>query len=235
MADDRHPTASDRTAGWALLAAGAMWVAVVGCVAVVVELGVPNPAELLADVAARPVVWQVSNVLLIVLPLVLALTGQRLLDLAGPALPHGAVVGPLALAGGALAASGVFHGVFGAHLAARVDDGVVDAELVRLAEIVHALGDTCWFVGVAALMVLMLVVTVGGRDRLDRRVWWIGVAAIVCNLAQFGWFFAHALGLFAGPGAVLQAAWFAALGAGVVFGTPAPAPTAPPADRGRRP
>ena len=69
-----------------------------------------------------------------------------------------AVRGLLAMAGGALVASGVFHGVLGAHLASKVTSGPLDPDLVRLAELVHAVGDTFWFVGVGALTATTAIV-----------------------------------------------------------------------------
>ena len=43
-----------------------------GFIAVVIRLQVPNPAELLADVAERPATWIGANVVLIVTPLTFA-------------------------------------------------------------------------------------------------------------------------------------------------------------------
>jgi hypothetical protein len=36
-----------------------------------------------------------------------------------------------------------------------------------------------------------------------------GGLSVVCNLLQFGWFVDHVFGVFAAPGTLLQALWFA--------------------------
>ena len=86
--------------------------------------------------------------------------------------------------------------------------------LVEAAEVVHALGDTCWFVGIGGLTATTALRVRGRRQTrgADRQVViWIGVASVLCNLAQFGWFADHFFGVFAAPGTLLQAAWFVAI------------------------
>jgi hypothetical protein len=39
-----------------------------------------------------------------------------------------------------------------------------------------------------------------------------GGLSVVCNLLQFGWFVDHVFGVFAAPGTLLQALWFAGTG-----------------------
>lgn len=191
---------------------GGAWLAIALFVGVTIRYQVPNPAELLADVADRPVPWMASNVALILLSLALAMAGPLLVDLAGRGSAGGELVSALlALGGGALAFSGIAHGVFGAHLAARFRDGDPLDDLVHLAEVVHALGDTGWFVGVGSLMAITALVTWGGRARLARWVVWVGTGSVVANALQFAWFADHAFGVFAGPGTALQALWFVAL------------------------
>lgn len=201
----------------AAVVVGVAWLAIAMFVGVTIRYQVPNPAELLAEVADRPVPWMVSNVLLIVLPLPLALACPLLAELAG-ALPGGRgtiggdLVAPLAaLGGGALAFSGIAHGVFGAHLAARFRDGDPLADLVHLAEVVHAFGDTGWFVGVGALMAITALATWGARRRLPSWVVAAGAGSVLANALQFGWFADHVFGVFAGPGTALQSLWLVAV------------------------
>jgi hypothetical protein len=193
---------------------GVAWLAIAGLIAIVLRLQVPTPAELLVDVADRPATWIAANVVLIVAPLTFAAIAPALGERAGPGPAAQLVVVLLMVAGGSLVASGVFHGVFGAHLAARVDDQPQPAGLVEAAEVVHAVGDTWWFVAVGALTATTaLVSAIDARYRRHRRtIVWIGVAAVLCNLAQFGWFADHAFGVFAAPGTLLQSAWFVAIG-----------------------
>lgn len=196
----------------AALLVGVAWLAIAMFVGVTIRYQVPNPAELLANVADRPVPWMASNVLLILLPLALALSCPLLVDLAGGGSTGGDLIGPLAaLGGGALAFSGIAHGVFGAHLAARFRDGDALADLVHLAEVVHALGDTGWFVGVGALMAITTLATWGARRRLPRWVVVAGAGSVLSNALQFGWFADHVFGIFAGPGTALQALWLVAV------------------------
>ena len=202
----------------ALVAYGACWLLIAGLIAVVVRLQVPDAEELLRDVARRRAVWIGANALLIAM--------QVLLTVAAPwlsravrrrdAVAADATLGLLAIAGGALIASGVFHGVLGAHLADQVTAGPLDAALVRDASVVHALGDTSWFVGLGALAAATAVCSAvwwRAPARAARRVARLGAVAVVCGLLQYGWFFDHAFGLFAAPGTLHQAAWLIAVGA----------------------
>jgi hypothetical protein len=207
----------------ALVAYGVIWLLVPGFIAVVIRLQVPNPGELLRDVAEHRALWIGANALLI--------AQQALLTVAGPAIARrcdgvaaDAVGGLLAIAGGALIASGVFHGVLGAHLASRVGPGSLDVDLVRRAELVHALGDTCWFVGIGALTAATAVTSAAWWRSTDarRHLARLGAVAVVVDVLQFGWFADHVFGAFAAPGTVLQAAWF------VVLGVTAVSPHRPP-------
>ena len=222
----------------AAIVLGVAWLAIAMFVGVTIRYQVPNPAELLADVADRPVPWMASNVLLILLPLPFALAGPGFVGLAGKGSVGGDLIGPLAaLGGGALAFSGIAHGVFGAHLAARYHDGDPLSDLARLAEVVHALGDTGWFVGVGALMAITALATWGGRRRLPGWVVAAGAGSVLANALQFAWFADHVFGVFAGPGTALQSVWLVAAVrggdqphrsvAGVPEGTPAAHPDSP--------
>ena len=152
-----------RAAGVAAKVVGVTWLAVAMFVGVTLRYQVPNPVELLEDVAERPVPWMVANVALILLPLAIALTVPLLVSLAGPGTVLAALVPPLAALGsGGLVLSGVAHGVFSAHLAARVRDGTPAEDLATPAAVVHAFGDTGWFIGVGALMAITAIVTWSG-------------------------------------------------------------------------
>lgn len=196
----------------AAVVVGVAWLAIALFVGVTIRYRVPNPAELLADVAARPVPWMASNVLLILLPLALAVACPLLVGLTAAGSTAGVLIGPLAaLGGGALAFSGIAHGVFGAHLAARFRDGDALADLVYPAEVVHALGDTGWFVGVGAMMAITALATWAPRGRLPGWVIATGAASVLANALQFGWFADHVFGVFAGPGTALQSLWLVAV------------------------
>jgi hypothetical protein len=149
---------------------------------------------------------------LIVQAAALATGSTRLARMAGPGEPM--VRGMLGIAAGALMASGVVHGVFGAHLASKVTPGPPGETLVLDAELTHAIADTFWFVGVGALLVATALVTLA-RARLERLLGWVGAGAVAFNLLQFGWFFDHVFGFFAGPGTALQAVWFVLVGVAV--------------------
>lgn len=204
-----------RLEGAGLVGYGVLWLVVAGLIAVVIRLQVPTPEELLRDVAARPAIWIGANVVLICQQVLLVVVIPALSRLVGQAtVAADTVRGLLALAGGALVASGIFHGVLGAHLASKVTPAPLDTDLVRLAELVHALGDTCWFVGVGALTAATAAVVIMQWRQSDRprSLAVIGVAAVTCNLLQFGWFADHAFGVFAAPGTVLQAGWIVGAG-----------------------
>jgi hypothetical protein len=219
-------------ARWALALYGVTTLVVGGLVAIVIEFQVPNPEELLRDVADRRPMWMAANALLIV--------QQVLLTVAAPALARtvrsrsvvaaDAVLGLLMVAAGAFIASGTFHGVLGAHLAPEVTTGPLDPDLVRSAEVLHALGDTTWFIGLGAVTATTAVCAVVWWRADDRGLRWrarLGVAAVIVGCLQYGWFVAHVLGLFAVPGALLQALWFVAVAASTTGQPPAPVVEAP--------
>ena len=88
-----------------------------------------------------------------------------------------AVRGLLAIAGGAFIASGTFHAVLGAHLASEVTSGPLDPDLVRSAKVLHALGDTSWFIGLGAVTAMTAVCAA---------VWWRADHRGVRRLARLG-------------------------------------------------
>jgi hypothetical protein len=228
-----------RTAGVAAKVVGVTWLVVAMFVGITLRYQVPNPVELLEDVAARPVPWMIANVALIALPLAVALAAPLLVGLAGSETVGAALVTALAALGsGGLALSGVAHGVFSAHLAARVRDGTPAEDLATPAAVVHAFGDTGWFIGVGALMAITAIVTWSGRHRLRRWIVAVGLGSLVANALQFAWFADHVFGVFAGPGTVLQAVWLVAVGSEwveVPEGTPTPHPDNPPRPATDRP
>jgi hypothetical protein len=210
----------------ALALYGLLLLVVGGLVGLVIGGRVPTPAELLRDVADHRAMWIGANVLLIV--------QQVLLTVGAPAVARvvavssriaaDAVGGLLAIAAGAFIASGATHGVLGAHLASEVTAAPLDPDLVRAATVLHAVGDTTWFIGLGALTAATAVCSLvwwragGTAGRVAR----LGAVAVVIGLLQYGWFFAHVLGLFAVPGALLQAIWFVSVGALTTGQPPAP-------------
>ena len=54
----------------AIIAVGVLWLVVAGLIAVVIRMQVPNPAELLRDVADQRAVWIAFHALLLLVPLV---------------------------------------------------------------------------------------------------------------------------------------------------------------------
>lgn len=218
----------------ALVVYGAAWLVVTGFIGLVIHLGVPSPDELLVDVADRRGMWIAANAILIAQQALLTVGGPRLVRAirARQAVAADAVGGLLAIAAGSLVASGVFHGVLGAHLADQVTPPPLDPDLVRAATTMHALGDTSWFVGIGALAATTAICTaVWWRTGGLRRVAWLGAAAVACTLLQFGWFADHAFGVFAAPGTLLQAAWFVWVGATTTVDPPVTAVVAPPVGR----
>ncbi len=215
----------NRIAAWALALYGVGLLVVGGLILLVIGIDVPTPAELLDDVAARRGIWITANVVLIVQQALLTVGASAVGRLVAPTsrLAADAVRGLLAIAAGALIASGTVHAVLGAHLASEVTDGPLDPDLVRAAKVLHAVGDTTWFIGLGALTATTAVCSAAWwRSPADRFRARLGAAAVVFGLLQYGWFVAHVLGFFAAPGALLQAAWFVAIGAATTGQPPAP-------------
>lgn len=217
-------------ARWALAVYGATLLVVGGLVAIVIQFRVPHPDELLRDVADRRPMWIAANALLIVQQVLLVVAAPALARLVRPAVAADTVRGLAAIAAGAFIASGTFHAVLGAHLASEVTSGPLDPDLVRSAKVLHALGDTTWFTGLGALTALTAVCAAvwwRADDRGVRRRARLGALAVVVGCLQYGWFFAHVLGLFSAPGALLQALWFVAVAASTTGQPPVPVVEAP--------
>ena len=77
--------------------------------AIVIQFRVPNPEELLRDVADRRPMWIAANALLIVQQVLLVVAAPALARLVRPAVAADAVRGLAAIAAGAFIASGTFH------------------------------------------------------------------------------------------------------------------------------
>ena len=78
-----------------------------------------------------------------------------------------------------------FHGVLGAHLASEVTAGPLEPDLVRSAKVLHALGDTTWFIGLGALTAMTAVcavVVVASRRSRTRWRARLGAAAVVVGV-----------------------------------------------------
>jgi hypothetical protein len=206
-----------RWGGAAAVAYGIGMTAVAVVIGVVVRATVPTPAELLADVTDARALWVPTQALLAILQVLLVPVAIAVhLVLGGR--DHPTVTAALAffgLAGVAYVASGVFHGVLGVHLARPgAGDGAGAAVLVAETELVHAFGDTWWFVGVAAtaLATALLVGPIRRSPALPAGLATVGLAAVVLDAVQLLWFFLPAAGT-AGPlGAILHAVWFCWLG-----------------------
>jgi hypothetical protein len=217
----------NRIAAWSLALYGIGLLVVGGLILLVIGIDVPTPSELLRDVAAHRGTWITANVLLVVQQALLTVGAPAVARLVAPASQAAAdaVRGLLAIAAGALIASGTAHAVLGAHLASEVTAAPLDPDLVRAAKVLHALADAAWFIGLGSLTAATAVCSA---------VWWraadpaarfrarLGAAAVVAGLLQYGWFVAHVFGFFAAPAALLQAAWFVAIGAATTGQPPAP-------------
>jgi uncharacterized membrane protein len=126
----------------------------------------------------------------------------------------------LAFSGLLFVLSGIFHGVFGWHVSALQQLAGEDrADAERLAEILHALGDTSYYIAIAATAVAMICwlpvlrqnsVVAGGV--LPVGLHRLALAAVVFQLVEFGYFLIPGLALTAPVGIACQAAWYVWLG-----------------------
>jgi hypothetical protein len=184
--------------------------------AVVVRFRVVTPSALAADVAADRTLWMLAQAVLIGQQELLALVAVALPAVVGR-LRAGAVFAMVQFGAAALmfVLSGVVHGVFGTHLGGlHAVDAAAREGALRDARILHALGDTTYFAGLALLAIAMLALYPAVRDSpvLPRGLARLGLAAAAAEIAEFGWFVLPGLGYLAPIGVVLQAAWFAWLG-----------------------
>jgi hypothetical protein len=184
--------------------------------AVVLDFSIVSPADLVADVTTLQVPWVAAQALLILQqPLLIGVVlGFWLVGRRGPRpwlVAGAAMIGLSALL---YVMSGVFHGVFGWHVAALSQLGGQDrSDAERLAEIVHALGDTTFYIAIAATAVAMLAwIPVMRRSALPAGLRRLAVAAVVFELVEFGYFLLPGLALTAPVGIACQAAWYVWLG-----------------------
>jgi hypothetical protein len=211
---------ADRPFRWAgpasvLYGAGLLFVVVV--IGVVVAGAVPVPAELLADVTRRRSLWVVSQAVLAIQQVLLVPVVVGLAVVLGPAQRQVSMVaaGLFGLAAMSFVCSGVIHGVLGVHLVhqGREVDAPMEVVLAEV-ELVHAMGDTFWFAGIAglALATAVLAAPIRRSGRLPAGLATLGLVAVAFDALQLLWFFVPALGVAGALGAVLHSAWFAWLG-----------------------
>ena len=214
-----------RPAGAAAVAYGALTVVSAVVQAALVDFAVASPADLIEDVARHQAWWVGAQTVLIAQQLLLLPAALGLLAALARSSPRSsgtqsptssdAAVVLLGAAAGSYVMSGIFHGVLGVHIDAfDTLSGTERATALHLAEVVHALGDTCYFVAVALTAVAMVAVspTLRRSPAFPRRLATLGLVTAVCEAAQFGWFLAPSLGYAAPLGLSLQAAWFCWLG-----------------------
>ena len=207
---------SSRAAGLAAIGYGVLSLVAAVTQAVLVDFAVATPADLLHDVARSRVAWVGAQVVLIGQQELLVIAVIGLVAVLGRPRPATVfAVAQLAVAAVLFIASGVFHGVLGVHIATfdRMP-GAARGDVVRLAETVHALGDTSYFLGIAATAFAMVALrpAIRGSSRLPDGLATLGLVAAVAALAEFGWFLWPGFGFAAPVGVILQAAWFAWLG-----------------------
>jgi hypothetical protein len=195
--------------GYALLT-----LTVAGLQAVVLDFRVVEPAELARDVVADRTLWMVAQAVLIGQQELLAFVGIGLLAVTGRA-GAATVVSLLPFGSAALmfVLSGMVHGVFGTHLGGLDAAGTAE-DTLRIARVLHALGDTTYFAGIALLALAMVALYPAIREspHLPRGLAVLGVAAAVATFGGFGWFVLPGLGFLSAVGVLLQASWFAWLG-----------------------
>jgi hypothetical protein len=198
-------------AGYALLT-----LTVAGLQAVVLRFRVVETAELARDVVADRTLWMIAQAVLVGQQELLALVGIGLLAVTGRARAT-TVVGLLHFGAAALmfVLSGIAHGVFGTHLGG-LGAGTAEAvdDTLRIARVLHALGDTTYFAGLALLALAMIALgpAIRATPGLPRGLAALGLAAAAATIGGFGWFVLPALGFLSAVGVLLQACWFAWLG-----------------------
>ena len=117
----------------------------------------------------------------------------------------------LAFSGLLFVFSGIFHGVFGWHVSALQQLAGEDrADAERLAEIVHALGDTTFYIAIAATATAMIAwLPVMRRSAaLPAGLARLAIVAVVFQLVEFGYFLLPGLALTAPIGIACQTAWY---------------------------
>jgi hypothetical protein len=216
-AEARDDARLRRAAGAAAIAYGIASLVAATLEAVVLDFSIVSPAGLVSDVATLQAPWVIAQALIILAQplLTLVVLGFWALASRGPrvALILGTV--QLGLSGLLFVMSGVFHGVFGWHVGALEQIGTDDPDAAeRLAEILHALGDTTFYIAIAATATAMLawLPVMRRSDVLPVGLWRLAIVAVVFQTVEFGYFLLPGLALTAPVGIASQAAWYVWLG-----------------------
>ena len=188
----------------------------VGLQAVVLSFRVVTPAELAADVAAHQPLWLLAQAVLAGQQVLLGPVAIGLLAVVDRRRP-GVVLALTQIGAAAVmfALSAMVHGVFGAHLGGLgAADAGTRADTLRIAEVLHALGDTTYFAGTAltAIAMLLLWPALRASPVAPSGLAALGLAAAAAQIGEFGWFLVPVLGYLAPVGVLLQAGWFGWLG-----------------------
>ena len=177
---------------------------------------------MVADVTTLEVPWQLAQLLFIVQQpqLVFVVLGVWGLTPTGPRVPLIFGTAMLAVSGLLFGLSGLFHGVYGGYVSSLAKlTGEERMEAERLYETLHGLGDTSYYLAIAATATAMIAwlavmrrnsVSAGGV--LPRGLRWLAAVAVFFQLVEFGYFLLPGLALTAPVGIACQAAWFIWLG-----------------------
>lgn len=211
-----------RVAGPAAIAYGIASLLAATLEAIVVDFSIVSPADLVADVTTLEVPWQLAQLLFIVQQplLVFVVLGVWGLTPTGPRVPLIFGTAMLAVSGLLFGLSGLFHGVYGGYVSSLAKlTGEERMEAERLYETLHGLGDTSYYLAIAATATAMIAwlpvmrrssVSAGGV--LPRGLRWLAAVAVFFQLVEFGYFLLPGLALTAPVGIACQAAWFIWLG-----------------------
>jgi len=206
-----------KAAGTAAIAYAAASLLAATLEAIVLDFSIVSPADLVSDVATLQVPWVVAQVLLILQQplLTVIVLGFWAAGSRGPRV--GLIIGTvqLAFSGLLFVISGIFPGVFGWHVAALQQLGGADrSDAERLAEIVHALGDTTFYIAIAATATAMIawLPVMRRSPQLPTGLRRLAIAAVIFQLVEFGYFLIPGLALTAPVGIACQAAWYVWLG-----------------------
>ncbi|GAA3611086.1 hypothetical protein [Microlunatus ginsengisoli] len=202
-----------RAAGTASIAYAVASLVAATLEAIVLDFSIVSPADLVADVTTMQVPWVVAQVIFIVQQplLTLIVLGFWAVAAAGPRV--WLIIGTvqLAFSGLLFVFSGIFHGVFGWHVSALQQLAGEDrADAERLAEIVHALGDTTFYIAIAATATAMIawLPVIRRSAALPAGLARLAIVAVVFQLVEFGYFLLPGLALTAPIGIACQTAWY---------------------------
>ena len=211
-----------RVAGPAAIAYGIASLLAATLEAIVVDFSIVSPADLVADVTTLEVPWQLAQLLFIVQQplLVFVVLGVWGLTPTGPRVPLIFGTAMLAVSGLLFGLSGLFHGVYGGYVSSLAKlTGEERMEAERLYETLHGLGDTSYYLAIAATATAMIAwlpvmrrssVSAGGV--LPRGLRWLAADSGVLPGRRVRLLRAPGLALTAAVGIACQAAWFIWLG-----------------------